>query len=312
MTPASASSPVPALTRGVGILWRFARPHTVIGTSVSVVALFAIAAVSLPEPPGPASAALHLSFTLLAGLAVNVFIVGVNQITDVEIDRVNKPFLPMAAGELSPRGATWIVAVAGVLPVTLALTQGPVELGFVAAGLLVGAVYSLPPLRLKRFPTAASLCISGVRAIVVNLGVYLHFALAFSGDASVAPAVWALTVVVVPFAFAIAILKDVPDIEGDRRYAIATFSVRLGPRRVTDVGMAALTAAYLGMAVAGPLLLADLSAVVMVAGHLTALAVLWRWHATLAQRDFPAFYLGVWKLFFAEYAIVATAALAGA
>ncbi|MDQ3410312.1 MAG: homogentisate phytyltransferase [Actinomycetota bacterium] len=312
MARAPASSPALALARGAGILWRFARPHTVIGTTVSVVALFAIAAVALPEPPGPATAALHLSFTLLAGLAVNVFIVGLNQLTDVEIDRVNKPFLPIAAGDLSPRGATWIVAVAGALPVALALTQGPLELGFVAAGLLVGAVYSLPPLRLKRFATAASLCISGVRAVVVNLGVYLHFALAFSGAASVAPAVWALIVVVVPFAFAIAILKDVPDIEGDRRYAIATFSVRLGAQRVTDIGMAALTAAYLGMALAGPFLLPDLSAVVLVGGHLAALVVLWRWHATLAPRDFPAFYMGVWKLFFAEYAIVATAALAGA
>lgn len=312
MTRAPAAPPFLALVHGAGVLWRFSRPHTVVGTTVSVVALFAIAAVALAEPPGLGSAALHLSFTLLAALAVNVFIVGLNQLTDVEIDRVNKPFLPIAAGDLSARGATWIVAVAGTVALALALTQGPLELAFVAAGLVVGAAYSLPPLRLKRFPTAASLCISGVRAVVVNLGVYLHFSVAFSGDASVAPAVWALIAVVVPFALAIAILKDVPDIEGDRRYAIATFSVRLGPDRVTGIGMAALTAAYLGMAVAGPLVLDDLSAVVLVAGHLVALAVLWRWHATLAQHDFTAFYLGVWKLFFAEYAIVATAALAGA
>ncbi len=312
MARAPATSPVLATARGATVLWRFARPHTAIGTAASVVALFAIAAVALPEPPGAGTAALHLSCTLLAALAVNVFIVGLNQLADVEIDGVNKPFLPLAAGDLSPRAATWIVALAGALPVLMALTQGAVEVVFVTAGLLVGVVYSLPPLRLKRFPTAASLCISGVRAVVVNLGVYLHFALAFHGTASIAAAVWALTLVVVPFAFAIAILKDVPDIEGDRRYAIATFSVRLGPERVTRIAMAALTAAYLAMALAGPLLLGDLSAPVLIAGHLAALAVLWRWHATLAGVDFPAFYMGVWKLFFAEYAIVATAALAGA
>ena len=88
--------------------------------------------------------------------------------------------------------------------------------------------------------------------------------------------------------------------------------MRLGTQRVTDIGMAALSAAYLGMAVAGPFLLPDLSVVVLVAGHLAALFVLWYWHATLARRDFPAFYMGVWKLFFAEYAILATAALVGA
>ena len=47
---------------------------------------------------------------------------------------------------------------------------------------------------------------------------------------------WALIAVTVPFSFAIAVLKDVPDIEGDRRFGIATFSVRLGPRPVLGVG----------------------------------------------------------------------------
>ena len=43
------------------------------------------------------------------------------------------------------------------------------------AGLAVGTAYSSPPLRLKRFPLLASLSITGVRAVVVNLGVALHF-----------------------------------------------------------------------------------------------------------------------------------------
>ncbi|HEV2769808.1 MAG TPA: homogentisate phytyltransferase, partial [Solirubrobacteraceae bacterium] len=300
-----------ALARGVEVLWRFSRPHTVVGTTVSVLGLFAIAAVALPGPT-LGQAVVHVTFTVLAGLAVNVFIVGLNQLTDVEIDRVNKPDLPLAAGDLSLPAATGIVTAAGVVPVLLALTQGLTEVAFVLAGLLVGAAYSLPPLRLKRFATAASLCISGVRAVVVNLGVYLHFALAFAGEPSVSPAVWALTAVVVPFAFAIAILKDVPDIAGDRRSAIATFSVRLGPERVTRIGMGALTVALAGMAVLAPLLVGDLDPLTLAAGHLVALAWLWLPGARQARSDFPAFYMSVWRLFFAEYAIVAAAALAAA
>ena len=68
---------------------------------------------------------------------------------------------------------------------------------------------------------------------------------------------WALTLFVAPFSFAIAILKDVPDIEGDRRYQIATFTLRLGARRVLAIGVGALVVAYVGMAVLGPLLLGD-------------------------------------------------------
>ncbi len=36
---------------------------------------------------------------VLALLAGNGYIVGINQIYDVEVDTINKPFLPVAAGE---------------------------------------------------------------------------------------------------------------------------------------------------------------------------------------------------------------------
>ncbi|MBA3326993.1 MAG: homogentisate phytyltransferase, partial [Solirubrobacterales bacterium] len=295
------------------VLWRFGRPHTLIGTFVSVVSLYLVAVTVLPghavgDRPG------DLLATLVAALCVNVFIVGVNQLTDVEIDRINKPYLPIAAGALSPAGGLAIVVVAGIAPLVMALTQGALETGAVLAGLAVGAAYSLPPVRLKRFPTPASLSISLVRGIVVNLGVYLHFSLTLTGEASIAAAVWALTLFVVPFSFAIAILKDVPDIEGDRRYAIATFSVRLGPEPVVRVALAALTVSYLAMAAIGPFVLDELSAPVLVAAHLGALALLWRSRARTdvsSVASFTAFYMVVWKLFFLEYAAVALAALAG-
>ena len=205
--------PAPAL-----VLWRFSRPHTVIGTALSIVGLYAIAAAG----PGAAPGRGDLLATLVAGLAVNIAIVGINQITDVEIDRVNKPFLPIAAGDLSPAAGEGDRRGLPVVPLALALTQGAVETAAVAAGLAVGALYSLPPFRLKRFPVAASLCISGVRSLVVNLGVYWHFA------GQIDPPVWALCLFVLPFSLAIAVLKDVPDIEGDRRFSIRTFTVRLG------------------------------------------------------------------------------------
>jgi homogentisate phytyltransferase/homogentisate geranylgeranyltransferase len=284
-------------------LWRFGRPHTVIGTLTSIVGLYLIA-VSQDVAPGVGD----LAWTMVAGYGVNVFIVGLNQITDVEIDRINKPYLPIAAGDLTIAQAWWIVAVAGAMPVVLALTQGLVELVAVVAGLLVGVAYSVPPLRLKRFPALASLCISGVRSVVVNLGVYAHFA------GSIAGPVWALTLFVAPFSFAIAILKDVPDIEGDRRYQIATFTLRLGARRVLAIGIGALVVAYVGMAVLGPLLLGgDVQPVVLVVGNLAALAVALAFARQVDVSDrasFWRFYMRVWALFFAEYALMAAACLA--
>jgi homogentisate phytyltransferase/homogentisate geranylgeranyltransferase len=250
---------------------------------------------------------------IVAGAGVNLAIVGVNQLTDVEIDRINKPHLPLAAGDLTPEAAWGIVAVSAVVPVVLALTQGALETAAVLAALAIGAAYSLPPVRLKRFPVVASLCISGVRSAVVNLGVYGHFSLAFGGTLAIPGAVWALTLFVLPFSFAIAVLKDVPDMEGDRRFRIATFTVRLGPEWAARLGLGALVLAYAGMIVAGPLLIGGVQPAVLAAGHAAALGLLLTWARRADPADpaaFSAFYMRVWGLFFLEYALVPVAVLA--
>jgi homogentisate phytyltransferase/homogentisate geranylgeranyltransferase len=294
------------LAAHAGTLWRFSRPHTIVGTTVSVIALYAIAAAA-GEGTGP----LNLGATLIAAGCVNVAIVGLNQIEDIEIDRVNKPDLPLAAGELTPQAAKLIVGVTAVVPVAMAITQGPIEFAAVLAALLVGAAYSSPPLRLKRFPAVAVSSISLVRALAVNLGVYGHFAGSLS---DVPAAVWALTIFVLPFSAAIALLKDVPDVEGDRRYRIRTFSVRLGRRRVFTIAVALLAAAYLAMAIPVALELSQVSRPVFAAGHLGALALLLAWAARVDPDDVPGFtrfYLRVWQLFFIEYVLVAISFLAG-
>ncbi|HWT23161.1 MAG TPA: homogentisate phytyltransferase, partial [Solirubrobacteraceae bacterium] len=303
-----------ARPRSAAALWAFTRPHTIIGTTLGVLGLYAIATAELPGV-AMSDGLPDLGWTLLAAWCVNVYIVGLNQLEDVEIDRINKPFLPLASGALDAAAARRIVAACAVVPVVLAVTQGAVELAGVLTGLAVGTAYSVPPLRLKRFPLAAALSITGVRAVVVNLAVALHFTESLGdGSRTVPAAVWALCLFVVPFAFAISILKDVPDAEGDRRFRIATFTLRLGPRRVMGIAMGALSAGYLGMAAAGPLLVPDAQPVVLVAGHLAALALLWRARLAADPEDPAAatrFYMRVWALFFLEYLIVPAAALLG-
>jgi homogentisate phytyltransferase / homogentisate geranylgeranyltransferase len=185
----------------------------------------------------------------------------------------------------------------------------------VLAALAVGTAYSVPPVRLKRFAFAASLCVAGVRSAIVNLGVAAHFTAALGTQgATIPPGVWALTAFVLPFSLAIAILKDVPDAEGDRAHTILTFTVRHGGRAVLRAGLAILTLAYLGMAALGPLLVEGADPVLLAAGHLAALAALWIAARSADPSDrarFTRFYLRVWLLFFLEYLIVPVSCLAG-
>src|SRR5829696_7438438 len=74
-----ASSPPPGRLR---TLVEFSRPHTIIGTTLAVCILFVLSA----HAAGQYDLRTPL-LVLVASLAVNVYIVGLNQITDVDIDR---------------------------------------------------------------------------------------------------------------------------------------------------------------------------------------------------------------------------------
>jgi len=300
----------------VSVLWRFSRPHTLIGTGASIIGIYVLATSELPAM-ALGDGLGDLGLTLVAGALVNIYIVGLNQLEDVDIDRINKPGLPIAAGDLSIRHGRLIVAASGATAIALAITQGWVELVAIVAAMAIGTAYSSPPLRLKRFPALAAASISIVRAVVVNVGVYLHFAASLGGRTELSPLpapIVALTLFVLPFSLAIAVLKDVPDAKGDRHFGIATFTVRLGPRRALGMGLAALSVGYLGMAVLGPLTVPEAQPWVLVTGHLAALAALWGW--ALAgdlddQQGLTRFYMRVWLLFFLEYALMPAAVLAG-
>ena len=289
--------------------WQFSRPHTIVGTSLSVLGLYLIVYGAAKE--NIFYSLLPILGSWIACLCGNVYIVGLNQLEDVAIDRINKPHLPLAAGAFSQRTARIIVAVTGCLALLLAWLMGPFLLGMVSVSLLIGTAYSLPPIRLKRFPFWAAVCIFSVRGAIVNLGLFLHFSWVMQIDRSIPTSVWALTLFVLVFTFAIAIFKDIPDMEGDRQYQITTLTIQFGQGAVFALARWVLSACYLGMA-AAVFWLPSVNPVFLVATHLLALGVMW-WRSTKVDlQDKSAvvqFYQFIWKLFFLEYLIFPAACL---
>jgi len=295
----------------LGAFWRFSRPHTIIGTSLSVLGLYLIGLA------GVTSFSLNhldsLLGTLLACLCGNVYIVGLNQLEDVGIDQINKPHLPLASGEFSRVEGIVIVVVTGSLALLLAALQGAFLFATVGSSLLIGTAYSLPPIRLKRFALPAAICIFGVRGIIVNLGLFLHFKQGLGGASQVSPEVWALTVFVLGFTFAIALCKDIPDIEGDRRYQITTFTIHLGPQAVFNLVRWGLAACYMGIII-GSIWLPAVNRLFATATHLIAFGLMvWRSGQVDVKNklSIASFYQFIWKLFFLEYLIFPTACLLG-
>ena len=73
------------------VLWRFGRPHTIIGTTARHLGALRDRRRGARRRRRSAAELFDLFWTLVAGWCVNVFIVGINQLEDVEIDRINKP-----------------------------------------------------------------------------------------------------------------------------------------------------------------------------------------------------------------------------
>ncbi|CAI5491822.1 unnamed protein product [Closterium sp. Naga37s-1] len=254
--------------------WKFLRPHTIRGTVLGTSAVVARALLESPQAIdwGLMPRALRGLLALLCG---NGYIVGINQIYDTDIDRVNKPFLPVAAGELSPTLAALLCLLlsAGGLAI-VALNFGRLITGLYALGLLLGTVYSVPPLRLKQYPLPAFLIIATVRGFLLNFGVYYATRAALGLPFAWSPSIVFITCFVTLFATVIAITKDLPDIEGDRQFKIETFATRLGVRNIAFLGSGLLLANYCGAVAAALLLPHAFRQAVMIPAHLLLAAAL--------------------------------------
>lgn len=308
--------------------WKFSRPHTIIGTSLSAAALLAIALSDLPVSvaygrpglPGYSLLSIPIAWSTVIGswliawiacLCGNVYIVGLNQVEDIAIDRINKPELPIASGEFTKGHAQRLVLLMGGIAIALALISQNIYLMLtVGLSLIIGTAYSLPPLRLKRFPFWASVCILVVRGAIVNLGLFLYFATQLGLPAVVPANVWALTLFVLVFSFAIAIFKDIPDLEGDRRFNISTYTLKLGRKKVFSLARWVLTACYGGLIIAAPFLPGINAPFLIITQGLSILSFWWLSRRvdldpspTKKDISYPDFYQFIWKLFFTEYLI---------
>lgn len=292
-------------------LWKFSRPHTIIGTSLSV---FALSVIALATSRSQLTAEIFFQVfgVWLSCILGNIYIVGLNQLEDIEIDRINKPHLPLASGEFSKQTGQKIIIFTGIFALILASFLGKWLLATVGISLALGTAYSLPPLRLKRSPFWAAFCIFTVRGVIVNLGLFLHFSQIFFGQAFIPPSIWLLTLFILIFTVAIAIFKDVPDLEGDRQYQITTFTLILGQEKIFKLALGIISFCYLGMILAGVLQIPQVNSFILIFAHLFLLLLLW-WRSrsvNLAEKsEIARFYQFIWKLFFLEYLVFPMACL---
>ncbi|KAH7421414.1 hypothetical protein KP509_13G056000 [Ceratopteris richardii] len=239
----SVIEPVQGLVNGssannfgwIDVFYRFTRPHTVIGTAIGIISISLLAVQTLED--FSMRFAIGLAQALVPALFMNVYIVGLNQISDIDIDKVNKPYLPLASGEYTLKTGIAIVTAFAIASLAMGAYIGSQPLLWaLLISFALGTAYSikLPFLRWKRSAFAAATCILAVRAIIVQLCFYMHMQSFVFGRALIMtrPLIFA-TGFMCFFSVVIALFKDIPDLEGDRFFGIQSYTVRLGQERVS-------------------------------------------------------------------------------
>ncbi|PNS92188.2 hypothetical protein POPTR_018G022000v4 [Populus trichocarpa] len=289
--------------------YQFSRPHTVIGTLIGItsVSLLPVETISELSP----TFFMGLLKALVPSVLMNIYVVGLNQLFDVEIDKVNKPYLPLASGDFSMGTGVAIVSASLLASFAMGIMfQSPLLFSALLISCVLGSVYSieLPFLRWKKQAFLAATCIMIVRAIVVQLAFFVHMQKFVLGKTTVVTrSLVFATAFMCFFSAVIALFKDIPDVDGDRDYGIQSFSVSLGQERVFWLCVNMLLIAYGAAVVVGASSTFLPSKFITILGHCTLAFILWlrARSVDLTSKDsITSFYMFIWKLFYAEYFLV--------
>lgn len=290
-------------------LYKFTRPHTIRGTILASIAGTTRALIDTPGAITNANWGFMLPRAFIGMLALlmgNAFIVGINQIYDESIDKMNKPFLPVASGEMSKRFAWAAVATGGTVGPLLVYNFFPFLLfKLYMVGWFLGAIYSIPPIRTKQNPIAAGLTIATVRGFLLNFGVYFAVKDAVGAPFSWSPKVSFIARFMTAFASIIAITKDLPDIEGDKAFDIETFATRVGVDKIAKGATVCLFLNYIHAILTGALTtVGTFNRIPMIGGHAGLAAMLLYRFKQLDPSKMPSvkkYYKHIWDLFYLEY-----------
>jgi len=301
-----------SVTAKFNALYKFTRPHTIRGSILASIAGTIRALVDTPGAIANANLGLMLPRAFIGMISLllgNVFIVGINQIFDKEIDELNKPFLPVASGEMTKKTAWIFVLSTGVIGPILVKNFFPALLfKLYCFGLFLGGIYSVPPIRTKKNPLLAGLTIATVRGFLLNFGVYYAVKDAVGAPFGWSPKVSFIARFMTAFATVIAVTKDLPDVEGDKAYQIDTLATRLGVKRIAQGATSCLLVNYVHAILTGLLSKSTntFRMIPMIGGHIALASMLVFRYKQLNPESMDSvkqYYKQIWDLFYLEYGL---------
>jgi len=211
----------------------FARPFTLLPPALGVVSGAVTAwGAHGSRPALTAATVLPVVWGALMAAVLNSASNAINQIYDLDIDRVNKPKRPLPAGALSMDAAWRFTVLCFVLAWVLAFLASPPGLEshrecfwiVLFTSVLVWA-YSAPPLRTKRHGIWANVTIAVPRGLLLKVAGWSTVKTVLDVEP------WFIGTIFGLFVLGASTTKDFADIEGDRAGGCQTLPILYGVKK---------------------------------------------------------------------------------
>lgn len=248
------------------------RPFTLVAPALGFASGAVTAAGAVPREVFSRDLLLFPLIGLTMAAVLNAGSNALNQIYDLEIDRVNKPRRPLPSGRMSIAEAWLFTAVAYAVAWTLAWLVAPGgrrECFWIVVGAtLMTFAYSMPPFRTKRLGIWANVTIAIPRGVLLKVAGWS----AVKTVVGIEP--WFIGGIFGLFLLGASTTKDFADMEGDARGGCRTLPIIYGVRRAAwmispsfVVPFVMISAGvFAGILTGNPVLLHTLSAVMTAYG----------------------------------------------
>jgi 4-hydroxybenzoate polyprenyltransferase len=220
-------------TRAGGVNWKayldLARPFTLVAPALGFISGALTAVGAAPREPWSAGLLVAPLIGSLMAAVLNAGNNALNQIYDLEIDRVNTPKRPLTSARLTIAQAWWFSNVTYALALGLAWLVAPNGrhecFWLVVIAVFFTYIYSVPPLRTKRLGIWANV------TIAIPRGVLLKVAGWSSVKTIVGVEPWYIGAIFGLFLLGATTTNDFADMECDRRGGCRTLPIQYGVRR---------------------------------------------------------------------------------
>ena len=228
-TPNGPAEAGPYRVGGIRSYVDLGRPFTLVAPALGFLSGAATAYGASPREPWHAGVLIAPLLGSAMAALLNAGNNALNQIYDLDIDRVNKPKRPLPSGRLTIPQVWVFTAITYALALVLAWVVAPLGMHecfwLVAVAVVCTLLYSVPPFRTKRLGIWANVTIAIPRGVLLKVAGWSSVKTVMGLEPWYIGAIFGL------FLLGATTTKDFADMDGDRRGGCRTLPIQYGVRR---------------------------------------------------------------------------------